>query len=505
MATTVNAQLQSMGLVNMWGFSPSFDPLQLRKGKSNPTGRAAEASCINILLVGPSDIRHVLHTIANKRHTAPNRPVNIYLYEKSIEVLARQLLLLQVFFDSELPFRQRCNAFFEIFGNAFIQSRTADYIDQKTNALLDLLYHGRTFLKEHIDLSHLRSRSLDDLDATFQSWKQSVSFDVATLRDHRLRHYYQLRYDYRDNLIDWDYTMTLKNIEHASVIHSSQYRTWRNTGIAFEFGDQKYTSPNRTLAAYTEAKHRNHGSVLCRGLWTDIIVGPYISFGVDTSEEEDRSAEVLFEIHNKGTGMEQNRHNTTEVCIYNLLTLLHSIEMGMTYEMTSKHDIYSGIGRGVAEYTDGDDQCASPSATQKEYNEVTTWPSEKSKALHGIKIIPLTGPVDKIFSQKRYQKAFSSAYLSSHFCGLIQPNSESSITQLLRDNATLSIENSTFLLALKEEQRLLYMKKVIDMCKESGLQSQQFPSGKDPKASDLYSLSNAVLHFKFGVGSDAKS
>lgn len=49
------------------------------------------------------------------------------------------------------------------------------------------------------------------------------------------------------------------------------------------------------------------------------------------------------------------------------------------------------------------------------------------------------------------------------------------------------------------------MKKVIDMCKESGLQSQQFPSGKDPKASDLYSLSNAVLHFKFGVGSDAKS
>lgn len=99
------------------------------------------------------------------------------------------------------------------------------------------------------------------------------------LRDHRLRHYYEVRYDYRNNLIDWDYTvsppskgvsvhyaacecshltsvwtlqMSLKKIENASVIHIKQYREWRNSGVAFEFGDQTYTEPNRTMAAYTE-------------------------------------------------------------------------------------------------------------------------------------------------------------------------------------------------------------------------------------------------------------
>jgi glyoxylate carboligase len=46
--------------------------------------------------------------------------------------------------------------------------------------------------------------------------------------------------------------MKLKKIENASVIHIRQYRDWRNCGVAFEFGDQTYTVPNRTMAAYTE-------------------------------------------------------------------------------------------------------------------------------------------------------------------------------------------------------------------------------------------------------------
>lgn len=34
-----------------------------------------------------------------------------------------------------------------------------------------------------------------------------VATVVDKLRDHRLRHYYDVRYDYRNNLIDWDYTV----------------------------------------------------------------------------------------------------------------------------------------------------------------------------------------------------------------------------------------------------------------------------------------------------------
>ena len=100
----------------------------------------------------------------------------------------------------------------------------------------------------------------------------------------------------------------------------------------------------------------------------------------------------------------------------------------------------------------------------------------------------------------------------------MQCTSESRITDLLRDDAIVSIENSTyvdlsaqafsetntshrtisrFLLALKEDQRPLYTQNIVKMCKESGLRSQQFPDGIDPQANDLSSLSNAVLHFEF--------
>ena len=42
------------------------------------------------------------------------------------------------------------------------------------------------------------------------------------------------RYDFRNNVVDWDYQWSLKPA--GSVVHIRQYRTWRNKGIAFEFG-----------------------------------------------------------------------------------------------------------------------------------------------------------------------------------------------------------------------------------------------------------------------------
>lgn len=35
-------------------------------------------------------------------------------------------------------------------------------------------------------------------------------------------------------------------------MHIKQYRQWRHNGIAYEFGDQTYSEPNRTMMTYTE-------------------------------------------------------------------------------------------------------------------------------------------------------------------------------------------------------------------------------------------------------------
>ena len=41
---------------------------------------------------------------------------------------------------------------------------------------------------------------------------------------------------------------------HAGSVHWTQYRDWRNTGVAFEFGDQRYEAPNRSLASFADGR-----------------------------------------------------------------------------------------------------------------------------------------------------------------------------------------------------------------------------------------------------------
>ncbi len=128
---------------------------------------------------------------------------------------------------------------------------------------------------------------------------------MELLRDFRLRHHFAERYDYRNNLIDWDYQATVK--ANAGCIHYTQYRSWRNTGIAFEFGDQSYTCANRTLASFAQGKERGRGTTMRRGFWTDVVVSPYHALGTAASASGDNSKK-MFDIHNRHTGSEQWRH-----------------------------------------------------------------------------------------------------------------------------------------------------------------------------------------------------
>merc|ERR1711991_1165073 len=120
-----------------------------------------------------------------------------------------------------------------------------------------------------------------------------------------------------------------------------------------------------------------------KGLWGDVVNGPYYSFGTDVdsriaqicpdyrlkaskikdtkerdklygtivssvagtgAQELHKSTEGLFEIMNKNTGTEQHRHHVVEVSMYNLLSILWEIETGKPYMMNKEHDVYSGLG-----------------------------------------------------------------------------------------------------------------------------------------------------------------
>ena len=111
----------------------------------------------------------------------------------------------------------------------------------------------------------------------------SAAFDVSSLLDARWRHYYGDRYDSRHNLVDSDYHMRLKLV--SPVYHVVHYRRWRVTGQAYEKRECTYDVSNRTLASVREGKANGRGAVEVRGYWGDVVVGPSVVYGVDSSSE----------------------------------------------------------------------------------------------------------------------------------------------------------------------------------------------------------------------------
>jgi dynein assembly factor 3 len=252
--------------------------------------------------------------------------VNFYLLETPIETLVRDALLLQVLTDYQVPIRQRANTFLEIYGNNKVQRRTSEYIETLSKQLLQLTSKGSGGLQHIVDFSQLNYREKDTLETALRAYATSFSYDMDKLYDHRQRGLYEDRFDARKALFDWDYHAGI--IKKASIVHIKQYRQWRQNGIAFEFGDQMYSEPNRTMMTYTEGfmkKGKEKGlkkevtlaAVIARlvvrssyacykrlkylqvmGFWGDIVASPYFAIGVEC-DTPNKHAEGLYEIVNK--------------------------------------------------------------------------------------------------------------------------------------------------------------------------------------------------------------
>lgn len=94
-----------------------------------------------------------------------------------MEVVARDLLLLQVMQDHELPVRIRANTWLEIYGNALVQDRTAGYIAAQGEALVRLVCDSKGPLASVVDTSLLKFREVDELQEIFQGWSTKAPYD----------------------------------------------------------------------------------------------------------------------------------------------------------------------------------------------------------------------------------------------------------------------------------------------------------------------------------------
>ena len=217
MKTKVQQYVEGVGGVRFWGFCPAVDLVALAPPD------AADDAPVNICSLMAGDVSSCLKTMAAMRVRAETRPVNLYMVEKHPEVLARHILLLAIFFDEDLGPRECTEIFLEVYGNTMLRKQTSAYVHAKVEELVSFLTNGTGVLAALVDVSSLKFKERDAIEKVFKTWLEHVECDMAAWREKRLRQYYEDRYDYRKNLIDWDYSMNVK--DWAEIIHSKLF-TW---------------------------------------------------------------------------------------------------------------------------------------------------------------------------------------------------------------------------------------------------------------------------------------
>ncbi|XP_012890025.1 PREDICTED: dynein assembly factor 3, axonemal [Dipodomys ordii] len=316
--TTAAGSGTGFGSVSWWGLSPALD-LQAESPPAEWDHRADPEPGppeLEVLLLGSVDGRHLLRTLA-RASLWPRRGFQFYVLENNLEAVARHMLIFSLALEEldKMGIQERSETFLELWGNALLRPPVAAYVRAQAARLAQLVPEPDRLERQFpwLRLCALKFRERDALEAVFRFWSGAergpAAFPVRRLWDARLRHYLGSRYDARHGVSDWDLRMKLHD-RGAQVIHTREFRRWRDTGVAFELRDPgAYLEPNRTLASGRLLSHRGE-RVAARGYWGDIATGPFVAFGIET---DDQSLLRTSNGQPVKTAGEITRHNVAEL------------------------------------------------------------------------------------------------------------------------------------------------------------------------------------------------
>jgi dynein assembly factor 3, axonemal len=152
---------------------------------------------------------------------------------------------------------------------------------------------------------------------TFWKNKKEHIYEIKKYWDDQNRVQLKERYDHRNGAFDWDLQMKLKHYG-AKQICSQEYKHWRECGVAFTFPEYECSLPNKTFAMDL----RKNGKMwFHRGYVGDMTVGPFITFGIDCSEEKMLKS-------NFGT----NECRSTDISERNLYEIMFEIQNDTKYD-----------------------------------------------------------------------------------------------------------------------------------------------------------------------------
>lgn len=454
-----------LGTITWWGFTPALDlqdkdtisalnNLKLDKDEGPDT--------LNILLVGAGDLRHVLQTVARSyRHR--KRKLHFYIVEAACELYCRDMLFMSLFLQSpdRMGLQEKTELFLELYGNLLVRQQSMEYVQKMSNEFIKMVTDFEYLQKKIpcLDLSQLKFKERDFMEGIFKFWKNPDPkyFDVEKMWDFRLQKDLGVRYDTRENVFDWDYHMRLMERD-GGIIHVREYKNWRKCGIAFEPRDGNYDVPNRTLSSGLLIKHEGE-RLAKRGYWGDMIVSPYISFGI---QSEDKS--FFKKTNNMYAKM------SWHVAEFNVLSMLHEIINKEKYVPPSIEEPKEKETATLTEITEEEED--NKSTCHQEVNSQPNPVQDEYEALTLedviITFLPLMSVAD-LPRKSKYKNLFNVIYFSNSMVHLMT----SELTAIYADAATIIAESVRYMLQLKDEKVQEFFEKVTDMAKKAGHQAYE--------------------------------
>ncbi|XP_047233641.1 dynein axonemal assembly factor 3-like isoform X3 [Girardinichthys multiradiatus] len=422
---------EGAGCITWWGFSPARNLLRLGPVKSDGE--------INVLLVGSGDPRHILKTVVE---CPEKQNLHIWVVENSMEVVARQLLLLYLTLiqQEKMGINEKTEVFLELFGNTEIRSQTAETLRQAASQLiLSVTETTEDAMHPCLNTTILKFRERDELARIFKLWIQQPSpADSAPAMmpkawDYRVRQHLGTRYDSRKGQFDWDLRMKLHE-KGCGVISKQQYMQWRERGLAFEMREAVYQIPNPTLLSIRVFSQKKGEKVGVRGYWGDIVSSPYLSFGV---ESDDKSLLIT-----------QNGQH-----------------------LKTAQDISFANMQGLFQFLSSRWGCVTTSPSDTEAKKEPTLSQQKSLRVNNLMLLSGVSvtflPLDslqKLPHKQKYCHYFNTIYFSANCVHQLGPM----MRQIAAADAVLVVELAKYILDLNKQQKAGFGEKVASLALEAG-------------------------------------
>ncbi|KEG08128.1 putative dynein assembly factor 3, axonemal [Trypanosoma grayi] len=273
-------------------------------GEQNKEGDGAGdgSNVVRVLLCGACDIRHIFRTLSSLRvRSAASGQTpgfyHFYIYEPNLRVHCRHLFFLQWLLDSMFSLdelEERVLMFLDAFGNTVTRDTTAAQSRSVAQRLLRVLRSDDNDggeLARLVSFAEMKLKERDFVEEQIVHWARDTSQAKAEETwSQRLRQEMAERYDNRDNIIDWDFNFHLR--DYTNLIKFAEYRTWRNTGVAFDATHinprrgftYEYAVPNKSLCHFNS---KGVGAFL-----GDMKNGPFFALGAQTANADIRARSV---------------------------------------------------------------------------------------------------------------------------------------------------------------------------------------------------------------------